>query len=489
MNRPALHGRAESSPLRPAVAYLRASTKRQDLSCDDQLRAIESYCSARGLDLVRTYRDDGRSAWNRGRESREAWNEMLSDLEAGARVDVVVVWSLKRWARSTRHGLLAAWAVADLEVEWHSTDTGRINLDTTEGQIMASAMLALAEQESRDKSRIVRERKAAHRGDGYWVTRPPYGYQTTGPKGRKTLTPAPHESDVVLRIYAEYDAGLSPAAIAGRLNRDGLTSRHGRAWSPSSVQTILAGWSYGGAWRSKGTGAVLPMRVETFVPRAQWERCRARAEAKGGRRGRRPRYPLSGLVLCGGCGRTMRAHCWPTRSGGVRRAYRCPGRETKECGNPVLPRIEQLEAAVMAWWREIADSADAYSLAHDVVSQAHREALDAQASRRPIDREREDLDRQEMHLVDSVRIDGPSPIVSRELARVRARRAELDVLAEQLGAVVVPIDVDALAREIVEEARSVESPAQLRDWLESITVEPNRTVVIRGFGREGVFDA
>lgn len=495
---------------RSAAAYLRASTKKQHLSCDDQLQAIEAYCAREGLQLVRVFRDDGVSGTH-GRGRRAAWDELLDFVEAGHLAGgVVVVWSMDRWSRDFRAGLLAAWTVGDFQVELHTTDSGRVDLDSVEGQLMGTLKLALAAQESRERGRRVRERKAQHLAAGHWPTRPPYGYSLEGERGRKVLVPCAGEVETVLRIYELYDSGLSFGLVAAQLNSDGRRSRAGRPWSPDSVQRILAGWSYGGISRSKD-GSAQPVACKTFVPRDLWERCRQRAESKGGRRMKRPKYALSGLVICGACGRRMRVHSWPTRSGGIRRGYRCPGRDSRECDNPTIPRVEILETSVLAWWRGMADSADLAEIVAETIEQEHAEAIAAASARRPLDLELRELDAQEIRLVDAIRQTGLSPIIAGELERVRRRRADVAELVRAAGSVIMPIDFQAAKAELYKVLRSIDSPALLRDWLDEIVVydyrviergtnrertknergtktKVSRTASVRGFGREGLLE-
>ena len=83
------------------VIYARVSTK--DQSCDLQLRDLRAYCAARGYSVQREYVDVGESG---AKDSRPQLNELM----AAARkrlFDAVVVWRFDRFARSTKHLLLA----------------------------------------------------------------------------------------------------------------------------------------------------------------------------------------------------------------------------------------------------------------------------------------------------------------------------------------------------------------------------------------------
>lgn len=474
---------------RPAVAYVRASTAKQDLSCDDQVAAIESYCQRVGLALMRVFRDDGVSG-TRGRGQRAAWDELLEYLTAGAMTGgAVVVWSMDRWSRDFRAGLVAAWAVGDLQVELHTTDSGKVDLDSTEGQIMGAMRLAVAAQESRERSRRVRERKRAHLEAGYWVTRPPYGYRLEGTHGRKRLVPDEVEAGVVRKMFELFDSGVGYGPIARHLADHGITTRHGNDWCVPSIKRVLSGWSYGGFWRSRKTGKIEPVMCEVFLPRDLWQRCREIAEQKTGekRPGRR-RWPLSGLIICEECTRRMRIHTWTTRDGGRRRCYRCPGRQLGRCGNDRLLRLETLEAAVMGWWRAIASGDGLPALAREVVAQEHAEALAAAMRRWPIEEELRDVEAQEVRLVDAIRVVGLDDVIQRELDMLRSRRRVLEERIGECGEVILPLDVGVIARELEREMAAVDSPLSLRDWIDEILVTTDGEVVISGLGRQAVLD-
>jgi DNA invertase Pin-like site-specific DNA recombinase len=86
--------------MRTAI-YARVSTK--DQSCELQLRDLRAYCSARGLSLVGEYVDTGYSG---AKESRPELNELVAAARK-RKFDAIVVWRFDRFARSTKHLLLA----------------------------------------------------------------------------------------------------------------------------------------------------------------------------------------------------------------------------------------------------------------------------------------------------------------------------------------------------------------------------------------------
>ncbi len=100
--RPTTRKSAPVGPSRAAV-YHRVSSEEQveGYSLDAQQRATTAYCQAHGWDLVREYRDEGKSARTDNLTKRPAFSRMIADAEYG-RFDVIVVHKLDRFARNLR---------------------------------------------------------------------------------------------------------------------------------------------------------------------------------------------------------------------------------------------------------------------------------------------------------------------------------------------------------------------------------------------------
>jgi DNA invertase Pin-like site-specific DNA recombinase len=130
--------------------YARVSTK--DQSCELQLRDLRAYCAARGFSVQREYVDVGESG---AKDSRPQLNELM----AAARkrlFDAVVVWRFDRFARSTKHLLLALEEFRALGIQFSSYQE---NIDTSSplGQALFTIVSAVAQLE-RD---LIRERVSA----------------------------------------------------------------------------------------------------------------------------------------------------------------------------------------------------------------------------------------------------------------------------------------------------------------------------------------
>src|SRR5438876_10326079 len=130
--------------------YARVSTK--DQSCDLQLRDLRTYCAARGFDLVREYVDVGQSG---AKDSRPELNILMGDARK-RQFDAIVVWRFDRFARSTKHLLLALEEFRSLGIQFISYQE---NMDTSSplGQALFTIVSAVAQLE-RD---LIRERVSA----------------------------------------------------------------------------------------------------------------------------------------------------------------------------------------------------------------------------------------------------------------------------------------------------------------------------------------
>ena len=83
---------------RKAVAYVRRSTDRQDQSIGDQRRAIETYASRDGFEIVGWYEDDAISGTSV--DGRRQFKQMGIDAEAPGRDwRYVLVYDVSRFSR------------------------------------------------------------------------------------------------------------------------------------------------------------------------------------------------------------------------------------------------------------------------------------------------------------------------------------------------------------------------------------------------------
>ena len=132
--------------MRSAI-YARVSTR--DQSCDLQVRDLRAYCTARKFAIFREYIDHGESG---AKNSRPELNNLMADARK-RKFDAIVVWRFDRFARSTKHLLLALEEFRSLGIQFISYQE---NIDTSSplGQALFTIVAAVAQLE-RD---LIRER-------------------------------------------------------------------------------------------------------------------------------------------------------------------------------------------------------------------------------------------------------------------------------------------------------------------------------------------
>jgi DNA invertase Pin-like site-specific DNA recombinase len=117
-----------------------------------QMRDLRAYCAARGFTIVREYIDIGQSG---AKDSRPELNALMADARK-RKFDAILVWRFDRFARSTKHLLLALEGFRSLGIQFISYQE---NIDTSSplGQALFTIVSAVAQLE-RD---VIRERVSA----------------------------------------------------------------------------------------------------------------------------------------------------------------------------------------------------------------------------------------------------------------------------------------------------------------------------------------
>jgi len=87
----------EDSRFRAAV-YVRMSTEHQQYSTQNQHDKIKSYAEQRGIQIIKTYADEGKSGLRI--DGRQALQQLIQDVETGrAEFNVILVYDVSRWGR------------------------------------------------------------------------------------------------------------------------------------------------------------------------------------------------------------------------------------------------------------------------------------------------------------------------------------------------------------------------------------------------------
>ena len=150
----------------PRVAlYARVSTT--DQSTESQLLDLRRYTRERGWTIFKEYCDNGVSGT---KDSRPALNELMNDAKK-RRFDVVLVWRFDRFARSTKHLILALEEFKNLGIDFVSYQE---NIDTSSplGSAIFTIISAVAQLERDIIAERVKEGPRRAKENGKKLGRP-----------------------------------------------------------------------------------------------------------------------------------------------------------------------------------------------------------------------------------------------------------------------------------------------------------------------------
>ena len=137
-----------------AIGYLRVSSDEQveGLSLSSQESKIREWCVARGFEIVAVFRDEGESAYNDDISRRPGFAALLGRLP-DLKPDVVVVFSLDRWARSTVVSSQTFRLLADLQIGFASVTESMWDFSEPSSRLVLGLLVAFAEYSSQEVRR------------------------------------------------------------------------------------------------------------------------------------------------------------------------------------------------------------------------------------------------------------------------------------------------------------------------------------------------
>jgi DNA invertase Pin-like site-specific DNA recombinase len=218
-----------------AISYLRVSGEGQ-VDGDGfprQRDAITRYAKSHGVQLLGEYTDKGVSG-TRELDARDGLSDLMARLRSNG-IDLVLVERADRLARDLMVSEIILSEFRKLNVKVVAADSGTdlsVADDDPTRVLIRQVLGAVAQFE---KSVLVAKLRAAR-------TR---ARRTRGKcEGRKAFGEKTGESEIVeyirkLRRKPRAGKRLSFAAIANRLNKEGLASRTGKQWAPNTIRGIL----------------------------------------------------------------------------------------------------------------------------------------------------------------------------------------------------------------------------------------------------------
>ena len=442
-----------------AVLYARFSSALQrDASIDDQLRICRERAAREGWTIVDEFTDH---AFSGASKDRPGYQALLACIRT-RHTDIVLAESVDRLSRDLEHtaGLYKEAVFADVRiVTLADGEVGDLQIS------FRGLNGALYLKDLRDKTlrgltgRILQ---------GRCIGLPPYGYtvlrrvRADGEPERGLRAIVPEQATVIRRIYRDYAAGLSPRRIATALNAEHIPGPGGGLWHDATIRGrplrgdgILRNPLYigqlvwnrvagandpsTGARRRRLNGPGTAVSVDKpdlrIIDQSLWDAVQRRIREmampnvsqsllevpvpSGFWEHRRPRYLLSGKVVCGVCSAKLKQ---------IGKDYlTCPAARAGSCRNMVSLRRGPLEAHVL-------DLLGSQLMPPDVVAafvarftaEWNRLAVEASAEIDGRRRELQGIERKIDNLIHALAEDGHrSPNMLKALAALEVRQAEL----------------------------------------------------------------
>jgi len=226
-----------------AACYVRVSTQEQALhgvSLNAQEERLGAYCLMQGLEVIRTFREEGVSA-SKSLGSRPQGSEML-ELLSKKKAAHIVALKLDRLFRNAEDALrqTKAWDAKGLTL--HLVDMGGQSLNTASamGRMMLTMMAAFAEFERNlisERTSAALQHKKAHLQP---YAQLPFGFDREG----EVLLPNLYELETVLEMRNRRATGHTLREIASWLNKEQIPAKNGGRWHASTVRQILGNPMY-----------------------------------------------------------------------------------------------------------------------------------------------------------------------------------------------------------------------------------------------------
>ncbi len=271
-------------------------------------------------EYVDIYADEGLSGLDAAK--RKDFQRMLADCRK-RKIDRILCKSVSRFARNFHECI---WTIRELKMMGVSVLLEKERIDTARmGDELELQLQALwAQRESISHAGNLRRGIRMKMKTGtFLASSTPYGYT---PEGR-TLAVDAEQAEVVRRIFAEYLSGKGMLDIADGLEREGVPKRFGKGrWHHTTIFYILTNLSYTGdtVWQKSFTSDTLPFRKvknngektryhvqndhPAIISQEDFEKAQellaqrrakhAPPESEG--------HVLTGMVVCGHCGRIHR---------------------------------------------------------------------------------------------------------------------------------------------------------------------------------------
>lgn len=294
---------------RKAIILARVSSKDQEegYSIDAQKHRLETYCTRRGLAVIKTFELTESST----RGDRRKFMAMLKFVKEQREPIAIVADKVDRVQRSFKEFPLLDSLIQEGRIELHfNTENYVIHKDSVSQERLMWSMGVIMAQSYIDSMRDNVKRSFDQKiRQGEWISKAPLGYMNVkDEKGRSDIILDPDAAPLVRRLFEEYATGaFTMPELVTKAKEWGLRNRNGKKSYPgkSLMHRLLTNPFYYGQMIIKGE--MIPHRYEPLVTKHLFDQCQAVIDGWH----RKPfkyagrDYIFRGLITCTTTGRVV----------------------------------------------------------------------------------------------------------------------------------------------------------------------------------------
>ena len=260
--------------MRVAIYARFSSALQREASIEDQERLCRERAAREGWRVVEVFADRAISGASMLRPGLQA---LLESAQAG-KIDVVIAEALDRLSRdqadvAALFKRLTFAGVAIVTLAEGEVSELHVGLKGTMNQLFLKDLAAKTRRGLR--GRVEQGLSGGGNSYGYKVVRR-LGADGTPVTGEREIDAA--EAAVIRRVFRDFADGISPRAIAQRLNAEGVPGPRGKLWRDTAIR----------GHRTRGTGLI---NNELYIGRLVWNRLRYVKDPETGRRVSRQNPP------------------------------------------------------------------------------------------------------------------------------------------------------------------------------------------------------
>ncbi|MDQ0923363.1 DNA invertase Pin-like site-specific DNA recombinase [Pseudarthrobacter sp. W1I19] len=229
--------------------YLRISLDDEGtgLGIERQRHDSTALCKRLGWEVAKVYADENLSAYKRSVD-RPAWEELLTDLEAGT-IHGVACYDVDRIARQPKQLERLIDLYESKRRLVFATVSGEIDLSTADGRFLARLLVNVANKSSADTARRVAraQLQRAQQGKVAGGGARPYGYE------RDNVTVVPEEAAVIQDAAKRILLGETLIGICKSIDGQYPTPGKSTKWNRTVLRSILLNPRIAGLRSYKGS--------------------------------------------------------------------------------------------------------------------------------------------------------------------------------------------------------------------------------------------